>query len=816
MEEHPGASGCPGGTPSGLCSDIDALVQRHRRELHQCLERWFMQQTRDLSQILPGDRTQTPHHWQTELVRAPAESRASTQTRLNATSESVDAADECLRALAQAHSPAGSAALPEEPPGFEGKLAATMPALGYRARSPSAGPCPWPRPFGSPPPLLGVGSAWGPGTLRFDPRPPETPPPRSCMRSPSAPRKAIRGGTGAGAGAVSLPGTVPRGGNAGSEDGVTPSSEASARYAAATSSEAERGRKLADKRGFTVRSLEDTYEREDMSPRSFDCTTPLTAKCASPPALQQLSSVMHFDGSPQEEANENGTQDGSSASGAAAKPAEASQDGAQGPKPSYVPIRFSRNLGEKDKTPQHRRWQHLTRGKKGMSRYRNLTPLAKRKMERMLENQSDLERLTRSYAYELAEAAAIILNVVLIAYDIERRASWVAAGSSMPVVRGEAFLNVLGDLFCLLFATDLVLRFLANGWEFFISRECFWNIFDVVVVLTTVLETGARWHQYATASMTEVRVFAGKFTAIRIVRILRIIRSTRAIRASPVVRELSIMVYSLTGAIRPFLWSVVLLSAVLLIFAVFFVDGAIAFSVKSNLEGQGDTTPEMSRFFSTLPLATTSLYMAMTGGVDWEEIWQALAPLPPEYRAVFLTFITFGILALLNVITAVFVETAMQRSQNDQELKVQTEVEKKVDFIQKMQRIFEELDTNSSGTLTLEEFEKQMQDENVLTFMSTLELDIDQVRTLLTLLDRDQNGEVDIDEFITGCIRLKGGAKSLDMAILQYQVEWMLHNIASLHQLLVVRFDLVPNARELSATSFYRALSSLSAPAAPI
>merc|ERR1712217_713932 len=108
----------------------------------------------------------------------------------------------------------------------------------------------------------------------------------------------------------------------------------------------------------------------------------------------------------------------------------------------------------------------------------------------------------------------------------------------------------------------------------------------------------------------------------------------------------------------------------------------------------------------------------------------------------------------------------------------------KVEFVETMQRVFEELDTNGSGTLSLEEFERQMDDENVLTFLSTLELDIDQVRTLLTLLDLDQNGEVDIEEFITGCLRLKGRAKSLDMAILQYQIEFMLHSVTSMSKAL--------------------------------
>merc|ERR1719335_1482575 len=97
-----------------------------------------------------------------------------------------------------------------------------------------------------------------------------------------------------------------------------------------------------------------------------------------------------------------------------------------------------------------------------------------------------------------------------------------------------------------------------------------------------------------------------------------------------------------------------------------------------------------------------------------------------------------------------------------------------------MLRVFEELDTNHSGSLSLEEFEQHIQDENILAYLSTLELDINQVRTLLTLLDLDQNGEVDIEEFVSGCLRLKGGAKSMDMAILQYQIEWILHNLGNL------------------------------------
>jgi len=451
--------------------------------------------------------------------------------------------------------------------------------------------------------------------------------------------------------------------------------------------------------------------------------------------------------------------------------------------PVQLPSRFGTGFGRAEKTPQHKRWEKGRTGHRWRSPTRNVTPLAKRKAALVLANQTELERFTRSPWYEFVEAIAIIANALIVVLDTERRAELLAvAGLEDPGARsGEVGLNLLADLFCIFFAVSLVLRAAAEK-QFFRARDRFWNACDVVVVVTAILESIARWHQYATQSVSGFRAFAGKFSMLRIVRLLRIVRGTRSIRVSRFIREFCIMVNSLTSAIKPLCWSVVLMSVVLLVFGVFLADGVIAFTVQHGAEAS-QASKDLMVYFDTLSSAVLTLYMAMSGGLDWIDVWRALRPLPWEYGFAFLAFIAFSILALLNVITAVFVETVMQRSQKDRDLRVQQEMERKVDFSESMQRVFEELDANSSGTLTLEEFEKQLEDENVLTFLSTLELDINQVRTLLTLLDRDQNGEVDIEEFITGCLRLKGGAKSLDMAILQYQVEWILHNMACLGEM---------------------------------
>merc|ERR1712194_336505 len=46
--------------------------------------------------------------------------------------------------------------------------------------------------------------------------------------------------------------------------------------------------------------------------------------------------------------------------------------------------------------------------------------------------------------------------------------------------------------------------------------------------------------------------------------------------------------------------------------------------------------------------------------------------------------------------------------------------------------------------------------------------------SLFRLLDADGNGEVDIEEFCEGCLRLKGDAKSFDIHCLMYENQRML------------------------------------------
>jgi len=187
-------------------------------------------------------------------------------------------------------------------------------------------------------------------------------------------------------------------------------------------------------------------------------------------------------------------------------------------------------------------------------------------------------------------------------------------------------------------------------------------------------------------------------------------------------------------------------------------------------------------WFSYGGLFTTmeSLYWAVSGGEDWSRLLLPLRVLHPVYQWVFYFFITFSMFAMLNVVTSVFVDSTMQRSQNDREFVVETELQGKQQFIDSMEQVFEELDSDGSGQIKLSSLENHLLDPQHNAYFSALCLDAKQVRKLFHLMDTDRSGGIDREEFIGGCLSLRGQAKNLDVAILQYETRRLGHLVLRL------------------------------------
>merc|ERR1740123_2536944 len=84
------------------------------------------------------------------------------------------------------------------------------------------------------------------------------------------------------------------------------------------------------------------------------------------------------------------------------------------------------------------------------------------------------------------------------------------------------------------------------------------------------------------------------------------------------------------------------------------------------------------------------------------------------------------------------------------------------------------MDVDGSGEITAVEMESFLSDPRLKVYLCALGITAESTRMLFDLVDVDQSGKIDMDEFCEGCLRLQGEAKSTDVHMLIYQVRLFL------------------------------------------
>merc|ERR1712217_678900 len=86
-----------------------------------------------------------------------------------------------------------------------------------------------------------------------------------------------------------------------------------------------------------------------------------------------------------------------------------------------------------------------------------------------------------------------------------------------------------------------------------------------------------------------------------------------------------------------------------------------------------------------------------------------------------------------------------------------------------MKAIFEDVDADATGDITTKELEIILKDPSLSRYVEALNIDTENATLLFKMLDKDGSNLISYDEFLEGCLRLKGDAKSFDLHTLIYQ-----------------------------------------------
>jgi len=80
--------------------------------------------------------------------------------------------------------------------------------------------------------------------------------------------------------------------------------------------------------------------------------------------------------------------------------------------------------------------------------------------------------------------------------------------------------------------------------------------------------------------------------------------------------------------------------------------------------------------------------------------------------------------------------------------------------------LFRIFDSNADEAITLAEFESMYSDKHVRDMFQALDLRVTDAWTLFKLLDHQGNGDIDQEEFVESCLRLRGPARAVDVALI--------------------------------------------------
>lgn len=307
-----------------------------------------------------------------------------------------------------------------------------------------------------------------------------------------------------------------------------------------------------------------------------------------------------------------------------------------------------------------------------------------------------------------------------------------------------------------------------------------WNFLDSLIVGTAFVELILQ----ELVVVGDGESVAG-VTTFRLLRTLRLTRVIRGIRMMKFFRDLRMMVTGIISCMKALIWCVLLLVFVMFIFAVIvceIIADDIAEAWAAGGQDLGDSwsrgeaisgtalLPPLAVHYGSVSRIIYTLFKAITGGHDWGELAEPLGRISPWLKLFFCSYIAFAVLAILNIVTGVFVENATTLAQADDENVIMEDIAERRRVMDKIKNLFNKDDHDDSGTLEWSDFKRQFEDPVVQAMFRKLDLNVEEqgIQGLFELLDFEGNGRVDIDTLVVGCTQLRGTAKSLDIAKLRH------------------------------------------------
>jgi len=382
-----------------------------------------------------------------------------------------------------------------------------------------------------------------------------------------------------------------------------------------------------------------------------------------------------------------------------------------------------------------------------------------------------LARFVDSHLFEAICSAVILANAVLAVFaanhDMEH------LGEAQPL-----FITSMEATFVSWYTLEILLKIAVHGFYFFVGKFWRWNIFDTFLVVLALYDQ----------ILSSVGGMDPSF--MRTMRVLKVAKISRMVRLLRFFSELRLILNSLMGSLNSLFWSFCMLLLIFYIFALVLLNNTAGYLEEEvQTETQDDAQIQaVKNILGSVQRTMLTLYMTATGGDDWAVFYSVIESTGSFNAVVFIAYIGFIEIAVMNILTGLFVESAMKLAQPDHASRALEVCRAENAQHRQLMRLCEELDKGGSGTLTKQEFSKNMKDGKLKYFLASLGLDIRDAERFFELLE-DTSSEIDIGLFVDACMKLKGAATSIDLQGLALNTVQLQHLQIQFEQNVMYRLD---------------------------
>eukprot|EP00929_Paragymnodinium_shiwhaense_P063660 TRINITY_DN31819_c0_g2_i2.p1 TRINITY_DN31819_c0_g2~~TRINITY_DN31819_c0_g2_i2.p1 ORF type:complete len:282 (-),score=59.11 TRINITY_DN31819_c0_g2_i2:144-989(-) len=186
------------------------------------------------------------------------------------------------------------------------------------------------------------------------------------------------------------------------------------------------------------------------------------------------------------------------------------------------------------------------------------------------------------------------------------------------------------------------------------------------------------------------------------------------------------------------------------------------------------TIDEIRANFGSVQMGMLTLSKVVSGGTDWEVVYDIIKGTGLLNCTMFFCMLVFFAVVVWNIVASVFVENAIRAATSDRDEEVLAQHRNDIEDAKELMHLCKLADLDKSGSICRAEFEHFMDSPLIKEFFFVRGLDIKNAAHFFEMMNQVTDGdEVDLEQFVGSCLRVRGAATSIDLHMLAFETRTM-------------------------------------------